>query len=52
MLKDWYLVIIAFSIVAVTIMLIAIEHSVSEIRPDPTRVPDGERGQTINVGQY
>lgn len=49
MLKDWYLLLAACGIIAVTIVLIIIENTVSEVRPDPKEVPDRERGQAINV---
>ena len=51
MLKDWYLLLIACAIIAVTIVLIIIENAVSETRPNPVEVPDRERGQAINVSQ-
>ena len=47
--KDWQLVLLACAVVAVSIILVAIENAVPIFRPHPTIVPDRERGSSVNV---
>ena len=50
-LKDWHLLIMACTIIAVTVVLLIVENAVPTLRPHPLQVPDRERGQVINVSQ-
>ena len=50
-MKNWHLLIMACTIIAVTVVLLVVENAVPTLRPYSVQVPDRERGQIINVSQ-